>query len=163
MFPAGDEVAQPAVPAGLTLAPIGRRMIGLILDQILVAFPVVLVVIALGYTPSDTVTSRALLVFNVALITTALIYETVMIAMLGRTVGKYATGIRVVRLIDGQRPTWSSSVMRALVPLSLGAIPRIGVFLSVMCYAMALWNPLRQGLHDKAAGTLVVYTSAPAV
>jgi uncharacterized RDD family membrane protein YckC len=49
--------------------------------------------------------------------------------------------------------------MRALVPLSLGAIPRIGVFLSVMCYAMALWNPLRQGLHDKAAGTLVVYNA----
>jgi uncharacterized RDD family membrane protein YckC len=159
MFPAGDEVAQPAVPAGLTLAPIGRRMIGLILYQILVALPVVLVVIALGYTPSDSVTSRALLIFNVALIATAFVYETVMIAMLGRTVGKYATGIRVVRLIDGQRPTWSSSVMRSLVPLSLGAIPRIGVFLSVMCYAMALWNPLRQGLHDKAAGTLVVYNS----
>ena len=55
MFPAGDEVAQPAVPAGLTLAPIGRRMIGLILDQILVAFPVVLVVI--GVTTGTIATS----------------------------------------------------------------------------------------------------------
>ncbi len=162
MFPAGDEVAQPAVPAGLTLAPIGRRTIGLILDQFLLALPVVLVVIALGYTPSDTVTSQSLLIFNVALITTAFVYETVMIAMLGRTVGKFATGTRVVRLVDGQRPTWSAAVMRSLVPLSLGAIPRIGVFLSVMCYAMALWNPLRQGLHDKAAGTLVVYNAAAA-
>jgi uncharacterized RDD family membrane protein YckC len=42
------------------------------------------------------------------------------------------------------------------VPLSLGAVPRIGIYLSSLCYAMALWNPLRQGLHDKAAGTLVV-------
>jgi uncharacterized RDD family membrane protein YckC len=46
--------------------------------------------------------------------------------------------------------------MRALVPLSLGAIPRIGVVLSMLVYSLALWNPLRQGLHDKAAGTLVV-------
>ena len=25
-----------------------------------------------------------------------------------------------------------------------------------MVYSIALWNPLRQGLHDQAAGTLVV-------
>ncbi len=42
------------------------------------------------------------------------------------------------------------------MPLSLGAIPEIGVFLAVFVYSMALWNPLRQGLHDKAAGTVVV-------
>ena len=51
--------------------------------------------------------------------------------------------------------------MRALVPLSLGAIPRVGVFLGVLVYSIALWNPLRQGLHDKAAGTLVVRHAAP--
>ncbi len=156
MFPAGDEVAQPAVPAGLTLAPFGRRAISLILDEIIVAVPAVLVVIAIGFTPSDNITSLSLVIFNVALISTALVYETVMIAMLGQTVGKMALGTRVVRLLDGNRPYWSESLIRSLVPLSLGAIPRIGLFLTVMVYAMALWNPLRQGLHDKAAGTLVV-------
>jgi uncharacterized RDD family membrane protein YckC len=159
MFPAGDEVAQPAVPAGLILAPIGRRIGGLILDQILVALPVVLVVVALGFTPDDTVTSRSLLIFNIALTSTAFVYETLMIALLGRTVGKIALGTRVVRLVDGHRPGWSEAVMRALVPLSLGAIPRVGVFLGVLVYSLALWNPLRQGLHDKAAGTLVVRNS----
>ncbi len=129
MFSAGDEVARPAVPAGLVLAPFGRRAVSLILDQIIVAVPAVLVVIAIGFTPSDPVTSRSLLMFNVALISTALVYETVMIALLGRTVGKIALGTRVVRLLDGQRPDWSESLIRALVPLSLGAIPRIGVFL----------------------------------
>jgi uncharacterized RDD family membrane protein YckC len=156
MFPAGDEVAQPAVPAGLILAPIIRRVGGLILDQVIVALPVVMVVVALGFTPSDNVTSRALLAFNIAVTSVAFIYETTMIALLGRTVGKLATGTRVVRLVDGGRPGWSEAAMRALVPLSLGAIPRIGVFLGVLVYSLALWNPLRQGLHDKAAGTLVV-------
>ena len=156
MFPAGEEVVRPAVPAGLTLAPISRRVGGLITDQILVAVPVVLVVVALGFKPSDTVTSESLLVFNIAVTAVALVYETVMIALLGRTVGKIVLGTRVVRLVDGERPDWYDSAIRALVPLSLGAIPRIGVFLAVFVYSMALWSPLRQGLHDKAAGTLVV-------
>lgn len=156
MFPAGNEVAQPAVPAGLILAPISRRIGGLILDQIIVALPVVIVIVALGFTPSDTVTSRALLMFNIALTSAAFVYQTLMVAFLGRTVGKMALGTRVVRLIDGGRPGWSQAAMRALVPLAFASIPKIGVFLGVMVYSIALWNPLRQGLHDKAAGTVVV-------
>jgi uncharacterized RDD family membrane protein YckC len=161
VFPAGDEVAHTAVPAGLTLAPIIRRVGGLVIDQILVALPVFAVVVALGFTPSDTVTSKSLLVFNIAVTSVAFVYETLMIGFLGRTVGKLAMGTRVVRLIDGGRPGWWEAVMRALVPLSLGAIPRVGVFLGVLVYSIALWNPLRQGLHDKAAGTLVVRHATP--
>jgi uncharacterized RDD family membrane protein YckC len=156
MFPAGDNVAQPVVPAGLTLAPIGRRVGGLILDQVIVILPVVVVVLAVGFTPSDGVTSDSLLFFNVTVTSVAFVYETLMIALVGRTVGKIALGTRVVRLMDGGRPGWSEAAMRALVPLSLGAIPQVGVLLAVLVYSLALWNPLRQGLHDKAAGTLVV-------
>jgi uncharacterized RDD family membrane protein YckC len=155
VFSAGDEVAHPAVPAGLTLAPILRRAGGLLLDQFIVAVPVVLVVISAGFTPSEEVTTRSLLFFNIALTSIAFVYETVMIAMLGRTVGKMAFATRVVRT-DGGAPGWWESAMRALVPLSLGAIPRIGLLLSMLVYSLALWSPLRQGLHDKAAGTLVV-------
>ena len=137
----------------------GRR--DLILDQAIVAFPVLLVAVLLGYTPSDSVTSKALLVFNIAVTALAFIYETTMIALLGRTVGKIAVGTRVVRLTDGSSPGWSEAMMRALVPLSLGAIPAVGPFLGVFVYSIALWNPLRQGLHDKAAGTLVVFNLTP--
>ena len=161
MFPAGDEVALPAVPAGLTLAPIIRRVGGLVIDQVLVALPVFAVVIAIGFTPSDTVTSESLLVFNISVTSLAFVYQTTMIALLGRTVGKIAMGTRVVRLADGGRPSWWDALMRSLLPLSLGAIPRVGVFLGVLVYSIALWNPLRQGLHDKAAGTLVVRNTAP--
>jgi uncharacterized RDD family membrane protein YckC len=163
MFPAGNEVAQPAVPAGLVLAPIIRRIGGLVIDQVLVALPIVLVVVALGFTPDDHVTSKSLLLFNVGLTSVAFVYETMMIALVGRTVGKIALGTKVVRLVDGGRPDWSESAMRALVPLSLGAIPRVGVFLGVLVYSIAMWNPMRQGLHDKAAGTLVVRNSVPVV
>ena len=160
MFPAGNEVAQPAVPAGLTLAPISRRIGGLILDQLIVACPAVIVIVILGFTPSDSVTSRSVLIFNISLTSLAFVYQTIMVAMLGRTVGKIAVGTRVVRLVDGGRPDWSEAAMRALVPLAFGAIPKVGVFLGAMVYSLALWTPLRQGLHDKAAGTLVVRHAA---
>jgi len=155
VFSARQELDPPAVPAGLTLAPIIRRAGGLLLDQFIVALPFVLVVLSAGFRTSDTVTTRSLLLFNIALTSVAFVYQTVMITTLGRTVGKMAFGTRVVRT-DGGPVGWSASSMRALVPLSLGAIPRIGVFLSVLVYSLALWSPLRQGLHDKAAGTLVV-------
>jgi uncharacterized RDD family membrane protein YckC len=156
MFPANDEVAQPAVPAGLTLAPISRRIGGFILDQLIVACPAIVVIIALGFTPNDSVTSRSVLIFDISLTSMAFVYQTIMVALLGRTVGKIALGTRVVRTVDGLRPGWSEAAMRALVPLAFGAIPKIGVFLGMMVYSLALWTPLRQGLHDKAAGTLVV-------
>ncbi|MGZ4679482.1 MAG: RDD family protein, partial [Ilumatobacteraceae bacterium] len=104
MFPAGNEVAQTAVPAGLTLAPIGRRIAGLFLDQVIVALPAVIVIVAIGFTPSDTVTSRSLLLFNIALTSASFVYQTLMIGLVGRTVGKIALGTRVVRVIDGARP-----------------------------------------------------------
>lgn len=156
MFPAGDDVAQTAVPAGLVLAPIVRRIGGFALDQVIVALPVVVAIVAAGFRPSDTVTSQSLVAFNIAVTAVALVYQTVMIALFGRTVGKLALGTRVVRSVDGARPVWTEAVMRALLPLSLGAIPSVGLFLAVMVYSLALWTPLRQGLHDKAAGTLVV-------
>ena len=156
MFPAGDDVAPSAVPAGLVLAPIVRRIGGFALDQMIVALPVVVVIVAAGFKPSDTVTSQSLVAFNIAVTAVALVYQTVMIALLGRTVGKLALGTRVVRAVDGARPGWTEAVMRSFLPLSLGAIPTVGLFLVVLVYSLALWTPLRQGLHDKASGPLVV-------
>jgi len=155
VFPASDDVGRPAVPVGVTLAPIVRRAGGLLLDQFVVALPVVFVVVSAGFSPGDEITTRTLLVFNIAVTAIAFVYATTMIALLGRTVGKLAFGTRVIRT-DGGTPGWWEAAMRALVPLSLGAIPRIGVVLSMLVYSLALWSPLRQGLHDKAAGTLVV-------
>jgi uncharacterized RDD family membrane protein YckC len=160
MFSAGGDVAQPTVPAGLTLAPMSRRVGGLLIDELVVLVPVFGVAIMLGFTPGKSISSSELLAFSIATTCVALCYETVMVALLGRTVGKIAVGTRVVRFVDGGRPGWSEAAMRSLVPLALGAIPQVGVFLAAFVYSLAFWNPLRQGLHDRAAGTLVVLNRA---
>jgi uncharacterized RDD family membrane protein YckC len=133
-----------------------RRIGGLLIDELVVLIPILLVAMALGFAPDKTVTSTDFLYLNIAATSLAFCYETLMIALLGRTLGKIALGTRLVRTVDGARPGWSEAVMRALVPLAFGAIPQVGVFLSAVVYSMAFWNPLRQGLHDRAAGTLVV-------
>jgi uncharacterized RDD family membrane protein YckC len=142
------------------LAPIGRRFGGLVVDELIVAVPVAIVAVVVGFDPSVAVTSHWLLALNIGLVTSAFVYETLLIAAFGRTVGKIAFGTRVVRAVDGTRPTWTEAVIRALVPLALGAIPRVGMMLAIVGYSLALWNPLRQGLHDRAAGTLVVRNTA---
>jgi uncharacterized RDD family membrane protein YckC len=155
-----DERQAATVPAGLVLAPIGRRALGAVIDQILVLLPVAAAAVIYGYRPGDTVTDNGLLVLNLATASVALIYESLMIGLLGRTVGKFATGTRVVNQTDGGRVGWFSAVQRALVPVVFSAVPTAGWLLGAIVYAFAFLGPLRQGLHDRAAGTLVVLNAA---
>jgi uncharacterized RDD family membrane protein YckC len=40
--------------------------------------------------------------------------------------------------------------------MALQAVPVVGIFLMATMYMTAIFNPRRQGLHDRAAGTIVV-------
>lgn len=155
MFSAGG-VDTAAVPAGLQLATIGRRVGGLLLDQAIIVVPVVLGAVVAGVRPGDSISDDALLGINLALTAVSIGYHTVLIGLWGRTVGKLAAGTRVVRRVDGGRVGWASAAIRALVPVAFSAVPQLGVVLGIVVYAFALFGPLRQGLHDRAAGTLVV-------
>jgi uncharacterized RDD family membrane protein YckC len=82
-------------------------------------------------------------------------YRVVATARTGRTVGKWLLGIAVVDAADPRRnPSLTQSVRRFLVPQVAGLVP-----LPLTGWAPYVWilrDPQRRGLHDKAAGTLVV-------
>jgi uncharacterized RDD family membrane protein YckC len=143
------------LPANVTLAPIWRRMVAQLVDQLVVLVPVVLVAFAMGVRTSDDLTAKAF-GLNIAVVSTAFIYEFSMITVWGRTVGKFAWRTRVVRVDNADKVLWSSSAVRALVPLAAGVIPGIGFVLSIVVYASAMFDKRQQGFHDKAAGTIVV-------
>jgi uncharacterized RDD family membrane protein YckC len=151
------------VPAGLVLAGFGRRIGGFAIDQVLVFIPVAIGVAALGYRSGDDVSNDAILVLNAAVALSRLIYETLLIGFFGRTVGKIATGTRVVRQVDGGRVGWFAAGQRAVVPVVFSGVPKFGVFYSAFVYMFAMLGPLRQGLHDRIAGTLVVRNGARAM
>jgi uncharacterized RDD family membrane protein YckC len=161
VFGVDGRIEEPAVPAGLVLAPIGRRFGGLLIDELVVFVPVVLVAFALGLEPGGSISNSTLFAISAATVAASFVYHTVMIAVLGRTVGKLAVGTVVVRAVDGGRVGWSAATLRALVPLAAGAVPSIGFGLTLVVYATAVFNPLRQGLHDRAGGTLVVLHRRP--
>jgi uncharacterized RDD family membrane protein YckC len=159
MFGLEESVGRPGAPAGTQIAPLTRRVGGFVLDQLIVVVPVVLGALAFGFEPGDKISNDAVFGLSTATIVLGIVYHTLMIGFLGRTVGKMAAGTKVVNAVDGERVGWTGASMRALVPLAAGAIPQVGFALSIGVYAVALLSPLRQGLHDRAAGTLVVLSA----
>jgi uncharacterized RDD family membrane protein YckC len=86
---------------------------------------------------------------------TLLVYDAILIALAGGTVGMLLTGIRVVSANTGGRPSPGSAFARSGV-LAIGLpIVVIGYLIIGLSF---LWDPRRrrQGWHDKAAQTLVV-------
>jgi len=61
-----------------------------------------------------------------------------------------------VNRVDGSPVALSYAAVRALVPTVAGLIPVIGFALNIAVYVRAIFHPYRQGLHDAAAGTIVV-------
>ena len=75
--------------------------------------------------------------------------------MKGATPGKKLMGIRVVRL-DGQPVTWWHAFERA------GGYAA-GLATGLLGFAQILWDPNRQAIHDRVAGTVVVRAGAQRV
>jgi hypothetical protein len=85
-------------------------------------------------------------------------YRVVTTAHWGAGIGKYLLGLRIaVRTPAGlqlERPGWRRAWRRWAVPQAPGLIPFPGT--GLLAYVPAFRDPLRRGLHDRAAGTVVV-------
>ncbi|MCY3806807.1 MAG: RDD family protein [bacterium] len=86
----------------------------------------------------------------------SLLYDPLLIAIRGQTIGKKATGIRVVRADNGELPTLGASFARWALPGVLLAIPGAGYVLVALCFSSLTRDASRRGWHDKVAGTIVV-------
>ncbi len=91
---------------------------------------------------------------QVALIAIWVAYEAGTTAWLGTTLGKMATGCRVVSRRTGKRPNLAQAVARAvLVP---GALSVVAAF-ALLLYPTALLDRTeRRGVLDRLSGTVVV-------
>lgn len=147
---------------GGQLASIGQRIGARLLDGLIIGLPLtVLVFVASDFSDDRETISTPLWVQLVAAAVSAL-YEIVLIRNRGQTVGKQVLGIKVVRVTDGTFPDWTAAVVRYVLPVVPVLIPVPGVFLlSVVIYLVAVVHPLRQGWHDRAAGTIVVTAQTP--
>ncbi|MXW95049.1 MAG: RDD family protein [Acidimicrobiaceae bacterium] len=145
-------------------ARLGARIIDIVI-MIVVALILFFVVFAgaIGVRSDDTVTDEeagaflgGLVLSTVVFALVGVLYEVVMVALKGQTLGKMATSIRVVRADNGLLPGWGKSIGRWIIPVVLSLIPFVGWILYLLVYLSLTWDKVRQGWHDKAAGTLVV-------
>ncbi len=170
----------PSTPDGQPLAGWGRRFVARIIDGIVVG--VIGLLLAQFVTPDlmtnythfieDVTAGRAttmpddlasdFLKFGLMLAVVGLVYEAVMLKMLGATVGKLALGLRV-RLREQDGPlSWATAGIRALVwhgPNLLSGIQSLsfvtGLF-GILNGLWPLWDKNKQSLNDKFAKTNVV-------
>ena len=104
-------------------------------------------------------------VWGVIAVTTA--YNIVCVGLWGRTIGKRAVGTLVVSTDSNMIPDWRSAAIRGVVPIvdrivfvflpSWDWLGVLGLVWLIAVYGPILRSPTRQGLHDRAAGTVVIY------
>ena len=151
--------------ASVELASPGQRLAARIIDSAILGVVGVLQLIfgvgfALGISDGDpTITdeeANTLVLSLLALVLLAVVigyvYEATLIATKGQTLGKMATGVKVVGAHNGLVPGWGKSVGRSTIRAAAGLVP----FLLVVVDLSLLWDQSRRGWHDKAAGTLVI-------
>ncbi|MET8390890.1 RDD family protein [Streptomyces anthocyanicus] len=154
----------PADPlAGMPpLADSGRRTLARIIDMILVGIVVWLLSWAFNvqeYTvDGDDVSVGKSFGQSVIAAVLYIAYDTYMTTRTGQTLGKKWLGMRVANLDNGATPSVQTSLIRALVLW----IPFAFCCACVWTIIAGGWSffdkPYKQGLHDKAAKTVVVST-----
>ena len=87
---------------------------------------------------------------SVGLFFVVLFYYVLMESLLGRTVGKWFTGIRVVSEVTGNRPGFAAAIIRTLLRII------DGLFGYLVGFIIATSSVRRRRLGDMAAKTLVI-------
>ncbi|MEV6267734.1 RDD family protein [Kribbella sp. NPDC051936] len=151
------------------VATIGSRALARIIDSVIL-YAIVGILYAIFFASATAATSDGefsdsegagflgafFAVIGLSVLITVL-YELLLTAFKGQTVGKMIMGIKVVRSSDGQVPGFGPAFMRWLLPM-------IGSFLCYVGALLVYLSPLFdssgrvQGWHDKAANTLVIGT-----
>ncbi|MEH0444291.1 MULTISPECIES: RDD family protein [unclassified Streptomyces] len=152
----------PADPlAGMPpLADSGRRTLARIIDMILVFVVVSLLAWAFGVAQYTVDADRIEFgkTFGRELVAAILYvaYDTVLTARTGQTLGKRWLGMRVANLDNGSTPSVQTSLVRALV-LWVPFAFCCACLWTAVCGGWSYFDkPYKQGLHDKAAKTVVV-------
>ncbi|MGW0630393.1 RDD family protein [Streptomyces sp. NPDC002758] len=160
-----DSGGYPADPlAGMPpLADSGKRTLARIIDLILVGIVVWLVTWGFGVSEYQVNGEKMQVGKSLAQSFIAAVlyiaYDTFLISRTGQTLGKKWLGMRVANLDNGATPSVQTSLIRALV-LWIPFAFCCACIWTAICGGWSFFDkPYKQGLHDKAAKTVVVSTS----
>ena len=141
------------------LASLFARLLARWLDCALIIVTIVPVVAVISVEVLDRSGSGVVAVLGVVVAVVGAFYEVALTATKGQTFGKWVADIKVIRSDNGLVPGWGRSLGRYLA--SWGTTPGLGQVLALVVCAPLLWDRTHQGLHDKAAATLVIESPPP--
>ncbi|MFD5376746.1 RDD family protein [Streptomyces griseoincarnatus] len=142
------------------LADSGRRTLARIIDMVLVGIVVWLLTWPVGVSEynfdGDQVNVGNGFAQSVIAAALYIAYDTFMAVRFGRTLGKKWLGMRVADLADGSNPSVQTALIRAAVLWVPFAFCCACVWTAIAGGWSYFDRPYKQGLHDKAARTVVV-------
>ncbi|MFK0168401.1 RDD family protein [Streptomyces sp. NPDC090306] len=158
----GDPYGNDPLAGMPPLAPSGRRTLARIIDMIVVGIVVWLLTWAFGVHEYDVNSDHMNYGRSVAQSIVAAVlyiaYDTYLTSRTGQTLGKRWLRMRTANLDNGSTPSVRTSLVRAAV-LWLPFAFCCACVWTVICGGWSYFDrPYKQGLHDKAARTVVVST-----
>jgi uncharacterized RDD family membrane protein YckC len=147
-----------AVPVELRLARIGSRVPATLLDLTIQLVLGVVLAVALRPVLSSVDAALQAAIVLVAFVLVALGYPVLIETFWGgRTIGKWAMGVRVVR-DDGGPIRFRHALVRGLLGL---LVEKPGISLGLVAILCSMFNVQAKRLGDILAGTVVVHTRVP--
>ncbi len=145
------------------LADSGRRTLARIIDMILVGVVVWLLTWGFGVSEynvdADKVQYGKSFAQSLVAAVLYIAYDTFMIAKTGQTLGKRLLNLRVANLDNGATPTVQTALIRSAVLWIPFAFCCACIWTAIAGGWSFFDRPYKQGLHDKAAKTVVVSTA----
>lgn len=145
------------------LASSGRRTLARIIDMILVGIVVWLITWGFGVSEynvdSDDMQYGKSLAQSALAAVLYIAYDTVLTSRSGQTLGKKWLGMRVANLDNGSTPSAQTNLIRAAVLWIPFAFCCACIWTAIAGGWSYFDKPYKQGLHDKAAKTVVVSTT----
>lgn len=162
--PPQTEVGMAASGIRLETAGPGIRLGAAFLDGLLYLPGVVPMFIGIGMADGGrTAENTGWMVMGIGLLVILgiAIYNLVLLATRGQTLGKRIAGIRIVTYPDGENPGGVKTILlRGFVNGLIGAVPMIGGIYSLVD-VLFIFSEDNRCLHDRIAGTYVVHGQPP--
>lgn len=128
----------------------------LVIDGILIAIPTALFVGIIGFGALDTGATATLAASGLGTLFGLAYYALLDGSERGQTVGKMAMGVQVRDERTGGPIGYGKGVVRHVLQTVAGFFSCVGLVFVLVDGLFPLWDPKRQTLHDKVAGTVVI-------
>lgn len=145
-----DEIIERLEREHLYLAPIKKRAVAALIDELLLSF---ILMFVLWDTLSQAQTLEEMIMFTNAFVlefmAIKIIYQALFTWQYGATIGKIMMKIRIIELSTLGTPSLAVAFNRAIFRIISEMIFYLG-------YLWGMLDPLRQTWHDKTARTVVI-------